>query len=90
MIRLAISQAAFGAIAATLPLGSVGYENAPNERGERLTWLDRAVDTPALAARPRESFSDVCGWPRKASSRASGRSPIVEKGRFHVPLSGRE
>ena len=41
MIRIAISQAAFDAIAATLSLGSVGYENATNERGERLIWLDR-------------------------------------------------
>jgi hypothetical protein len=34
MIRIAITQAAFDAIAATLPLGSVGYENATNERAE--------------------------------------------------------
>ena len=27
MIRIAISQTAFDALAATLPLGSVGYEN---------------------------------------------------------------
>jgi hypothetical protein len=33
MIRIAIYQAAFDAIAKTLPLGSVGYENATNERG---------------------------------------------------------
>ena len=36
MIRIAISEAAFEAIAATLPLRSVGYENEINERGERL------------------------------------------------------
>jgi hypothetical protein len=41
MIRLAISQAAFDAIAAMLP-GSVGYENKTNERGERLVWLEPA------------------------------------------------
>lgn len=35
MIRIAITQAAFEAIAATLPLGSVGYENETNEKGER-------------------------------------------------------
>ena len=35
MIRIAISQAAFDAIAKTLPLGSVGYEAEANERGER-------------------------------------------------------
>ena len=34
MIKLAIGQAAFDAIATTLPLGSVGYENEVNERGE--------------------------------------------------------
>jgi hypothetical protein len=36
LVRIAISQAAFDAIAKTLPLGSVGYENATNEKGERL------------------------------------------------------
>jgi hypothetical protein len=35
VIKIAISEAAFEAIAATLPLGSVGYENEVNERGER-------------------------------------------------------
>jgi hypothetical protein len=32
MIRIAISAEAFEAIARTLPLGSVGYENQSNER----------------------------------------------------------
>jgi hypothetical protein len=32
MIRIAITQAAFEAIARTLPLGSVGYENKTDER----------------------------------------------------------
>jgi hypothetical protein len=31
VIRIAITQAAFEAIASTLPLGSVGYENGINE-----------------------------------------------------------
>jgi hypothetical protein len=43
MVRIAISQAAFEAIAKTLPLGSVGYENEANERGERLVWLEPNV-----------------------------------------------
>ena len=43
MIKIAISVEAFEAIARTLPLGSVGYENETNERGEKLIWLDRAV-----------------------------------------------
>ena len=43
MVRIAITQAAFDAIAKTLPLGSVGFENAVNEKGERLIWLDPGV-----------------------------------------------
>ena len=35
MIKIAITAEAFQAIAATLPLGSVGYENETNEKGER-------------------------------------------------------
>jgi hypothetical protein len=60
MVRIAISQAAFDASAATLPLGSVGYENATNEQGQRLIWLDRAVVDRLRAMRgPGESYSDV-------------------------------
>src|SRR5580693_1832412 len=40
MVRIAITQAAFNAIAKTLSLGSVGYEDATNEKGERLIWLE--------------------------------------------------
>jgi hypothetical protein len=36
MFRIAISQAAFDAIAKTLPLGSVDHENKVNAKGERL------------------------------------------------------
>jgi hypothetical protein len=43
MVRIAISQAAFDAIAKTLPLGSMGYENASNAQGQRLIWLDRVM-----------------------------------------------
>jgi hypothetical protein len=60
MIAIAITQAAFDAIARTLPLGSVGYENQINEQGERLIWLDHAVVNRLRAMRgPGESFSDV-------------------------------
>ena len=41
MIRISITPAAFEAIAATLPLGSGGYEPETNAEGERLTWLTR-------------------------------------------------
>jgi hypothetical protein len=56
MVRIAISQAAFEAIVATLPLGSVGFENKTNEQGEKLIWLDRAiVDSPARGQAERSS-----------------------------------
>lgn len=60
MVRIAITSVAFDAIAKTLALGSVSYENATNDKGERLIWLD-----PAVVNRPRamrghgESYSDV-------------------------------
>ena len=60
MIRIAISQAAFEAIAATLPLGSVSFENAFNERGERYVWLPpNVIDRLRAQRRPGESYSDV-------------------------------
>jgi hypothetical protein len=58
MIRIAITQAAFEAIAATLALGSVGYENKIDAEG--LIWLDRAVVDRLRSLRsPGESYSDV-------------------------------
>jgi hypothetical protein len=69
MVRIAISQAAFDAIAATLPLSSTGYENAVNERGERLIWLERRMlDKLNSYRRPGESYKPTssCGWRRRA------------------------
>jgi hypothetical protein len=40
VIRIAITKAAFDAIAKTLPLGSVAFEGQPNESGERIIFLD--------------------------------------------------
>ena len=60
MIRIAVSVEAFDAIATTLPVGSVGYENKTNERGERLIRLDHTVVARLRAMRgPAESYSDV-------------------------------
>ena len=51
---------AFEAISATMPLGSVGFEREPSERGERVIWLDAVVvDRLAALRGPGESFSDV-------------------------------
>ena len=60
MIRIAISEAAFDAIAKTLTLGSVGYENAVTERRERYVWLPpNVVDRLRAQRRSGESYSDV-------------------------------
>jgi hypothetical protein len=60
LIRIAITQAAFDAIAATLPLGSVSYENQFNERNERYVWLPPDVVNRLKAQRrPGENYSDA-------------------------------
>jgi hypothetical protein len=60
MIRIAIRQAAFEAIAATLPPGSMSFENAIDENGNRLIWLERRMlDKLRFHRRVGESYSDV-------------------------------
>jgi hypothetical protein len=60
VVRIAISQAAFDAISATLALGSVSFENKTNEQGQRLIWLEPNVVDRLRALRGRgESYSDV-------------------------------
>lgn len=60
MMRIAITPAAFEAIAATLPLGSVLYEARTNAKGERLVWLETPiVDRLGAMRGPGESYSDV-------------------------------
>jgi hypothetical protein len=69
VVRIAISQAAFDAIAQTLALGSVGFENATNEKGERLIWLEpNVIDRLRSLRGPGESYSDVILRLAKASS----------------------
>ena len=60
MIRISITPAAFDAICATLPVGSVAVEAEANERGERLIWLEAAmVDRLGAMRGQSESYSDV-------------------------------
>lgn len=68
MIRIAISAKAFDAISATLPVGSVRHENEPNQRGERLIWLEDAM-ADRLGALRGESYSDAILRLAKAKSR---------------------
>jgi hypothetical protein len=59
MIRIAVTAEAFDAIAATLPLGSIGFERHPADDGQRLVWLERSVVNRLRALRgPGESYSD--------------------------------
>ena len=60
MIRIAISQAAFDAIARTMPFGSVNFETGVDANSERYVWLPRAVLDRLRSLRgPGESFSEV-------------------------------
>jgi hypothetical protein len=60
LIRIAITSAAFEAIAATLPLGSVMFEPQIAANGERFIWLDHWTMNKLAAERRRsEGYSDV-------------------------------
>jgi hypothetical protein len=60
MIKIAVTAEAFAAIEATLPLGTVGVEPKPNEKGEREIWLDDgALNRLRLMRGPDESYSDA-------------------------------
>jgi hypothetical protein len=60
LIRIAISQAAFDAIARTMSFGSVNFEAGVDDTGERYIWLPRAVVDRLRSLRgPGESFSDA-------------------------------
>ena len=51
MVRIAITVEAFEAIAATLKLGSVGFEAEANEQGQRLIRIENAMADRARAIR---------------------------------------
>jgi hypothetical protein len=60
MIRITISAAAYEAISATLPLGSVAVEPEASERGERTVWLEEVWVNRLVAMRgPGESYSNA-------------------------------
>jgi hypothetical protein len=60
MIRISVTAAAFDAVAAMLPVGSILFEAAVNARGERWIWLERAAVDRLRAMRGRgEDLRDV-------------------------------
>ena len=73
MIRIAITQAAFEAIAATLPVGAVGYENATNEKGPKKFPRER------FALRDRRPLHPQ--WPSVRSQRTVGSDRLGGPGR---------
>jgi hypothetical protein len=78
MIRIAISQAAFDAIASTLPLGSVGYEAEVGANGERLIWLaPNMIDRLHALRGPGESYSDVILRLAGGGEPRQGQDPVV-------------
>jgi hypothetical protein len=77
MIRIAISQAAFDAIASTLPLGSVGYEAEVGANGKRLIWLaPNMIDRLRALRQPCESHSDVI-LRLAGSGEPHGQNPVA-------------
>jgi hypothetical protein len=63
MVRIAITQAAFEAVARTLPFGSTSFENKIDQDGNRLIWLEaNVVDRLRSLRGAGESFSDVILW----------------------------
>jgi hypothetical protein len=58
MIKMAITEAAFEAICATMPLGSTGYEAERSETGTVFIWLDqRAMDRLKAERQRGEDYS---------------------------------
>jgi hypothetical protein len=71
MIRIAITPAAYAAIAATLALGTVAVEPERAQDGGVHIWLDPGVVAKLRALRgPGESYSDVI---LRLSAGAEGR-----------------
>jgi hypothetical protein len=60
MVHIVITQATYDAIAATLPLGSVGYEAQRTETGKVFIWLERrAMDRLDALRQSGEGYSEI-------------------------------
>ena len=75
MIRIVITAAAYRAICATLPLGSVGYEAEAKERGESLIWLEDAMADRLGAMRGRASRPSLLVHVLDCLFERGGRNP---------------
>jgi hypothetical protein len=89
MIRIAITPAAFEAIAAALVLGTVAVEPERDQDGGVHIWLDPGVVAKLKALRgPGESYSDVILRVAKGEgARAGARDSLeVECPLFNIGL----
>jgi hypothetical protein len=60
MIRIAITAAAFDAVAETLPFGSTPYEAKPTADGGYFIWLEKgSLARLDALRRPGEGYSEV-------------------------------
>jgi hypothetical protein len=79
MVRIAISQVAFDAIVATLPLGSVAVEPERAENGDVYVWLDHATVAKLRHLRGQgEDFSAVILRLAEATADPSAKQPEKE------------
>jgi hypothetical protein len=62
MVRIFVTEEAFEAIKATMPLGSVGFEKEANAKGERTVWLE-----PLMLAKPK-AMRPVCSASKARAS----------------------
>jgi hypothetical protein len=87
MIRIALTPAAYAAIAATLP-GTVGVEPQRAPNADYFVWLDPAVVNRLAAMRgPGESYSDVIMRLMACSETRSGQRRRLAKRKFVDPYN---
>ena len=84
-LAAALAPKRWKAIAAMLPLGSVGDEDEVNERGERRIWLDYAVVSRLRSLRggARATAMSSSGSSRQMHPEGGGRANPVD--RSHAP-----
>jgi hypothetical protein len=76
MIRIAITRAAFDAIAETLALGSVAYEAEANGASAKSGLRTRGrIGSAQSGGRARATATSSCGW--RKTTREPARSPFA-------------
>ena len=86
MIRITINQAAFDAIALTLPLGSVAYEQKPTLMASGKSGLPRtsSIACGRFAGLAKATAMSFCGW------RQRRRGLDATTGQYDFPMTSGE